>query len=417
MKVNNSIERKVFLIFGSFAIMLSLLYSAVCIMVAYAVEDAALQRVVALEAAYLEKSFQLNGKTVSPRVDYMTLYEQVKDAPQAVVSALTQRPETREIFTDFGVHYHIQYLQVDRPEQPLLVAEVTSLLVVTNVSDEILLLLIGILILGLILSIFLAYLIARRTSKPVQTLTSEVMAQQIEDTPLSLSSVDSQDEIGYLARTIQNSFNNLKNALKRELEFTRDVSHELRTPLTVMKNTLALGQQRSWEDQDVEQMTVSVTKMDQTVRTLLTLARAESLQAETLFLRPLVEKSILDIHHKLDDKNFEINLDISDHFQISANPQLTELLINNLIENAIEHASRPVLIIRLKNLHLVFENPTDKAIPQNVVEPNIKGSKSEGIGQGLYLVSRIIESLNWSFEIESGNDNFIFSIRMADSDK
>jgi len=74
--------------------------------------------------------------------------------------------------------------------------------------------LLAVLILGLILSTCLAYLVARRTTKPVQTLTSEVMAQQIQEGPLSLSSVDSHDEIGYLARTIQNSFNNLKSTLK-----------------------------------------------------------------------------------------------------------------------------------------------------------------------------------------------------------
>ncbi|MBT7952697.1 MAG: HAMP domain-containing histidine kinase [Gammaproteobacteria bacterium] len=417
MKINNSIERKVFLIFGSFALMLSLLYSVVCILVAYVVEDTVLERVVALEAGYLERSYQVTGDITTPRVDYMSIYTRADEAPEAVVLALANRPTTREVFTDSGVHYHIQYLQINSPERPLLVAEVTPLLVVTNVPNDILFLLAAVLILGLVLSICLAYLVARRTTKPVQTLAGEVMAQQVQNDPLSLSSAQSHDEIGYLALTIQNSFNKLKSALKRESEFTRDVSHELRTPLTVMKNTLALGQQRPWTDEDLDQLNASVIKMDQTVSTLLTLARAESLQAETLLLRPLLENTILGIHHKLDAGNFEINLEIPDHFQISANPQLMNLLIRNLIENAIEHASQPVLTIRLENHQLIFANPADKSVSQNVVQPNIKGSNSEGIGQGLYLVSRIIESLNWSFKIESENESFSFSIRLSNPGK
>ena len=417
MKINNSIERKVFLIFGSFALLLSLLYSAVCILVAYVVEDTVLERVVALEAGYLEKSYQLTGEIIAPRVDYMSVYTQINEAPKAVVLALANSPKSREVFTESDVHYHIQYLQIDTLEQPLLVAEVTPLLVVTNVSNEILFLFIVALILGLILSTCLAYLVARRTTKPVQSLAGEVMAQQIQNDPLSLSSAHSQDEIGYLARTIQNSFNNLKSALKREGEFTRDVSHELRTPLTVMKNTLALGQQRPWTDEDVNQMNASVAKMDQTVSTLLTLARAESLQADTLLLRPLLENTILELHHKLNILHFDISLEVSDHFKITANPQLADLLIGNLIENAIEHASRPVLTIRLENHQLIFENPTDKPVAQNVVEPNIKRPNSEGFGQGLYLVSRIIEALKWNFKIESNDGNFNFLITFPDAEK
>ncbi len=410
MQISKSIEHRVFLIFGSFALVLSLIYSGTSILIAYVVEDALLDKIVAIEAEFIQRNYQSTGTLVSPRVDYMSLYAAVDQAPLPVKQALLKTPKANEVFTDSNVHYHIQYLDIDVQKKPLLVAEVTPLLIVTNVSGDIFLLMILVLVLGLVLSLCLAYAIARRTTKPIKVLAGEVMTQRQQDDPLVLSSTRAEDEIGYLARTIENTLNNLKSAVLRESEFTRDVSHELRTPLTVIKNTLALGKQRDWTQDDVYQLNNSANKMDKTVTILLALARAESVELETFPLRPLLEECILSQHHRTSDLKFNIELDLPDQFEVLANPQLVTLLANNLIENAIEHASRPELTIRLLDEQLLFENPTDRNIEENIIEPQVKDPASPGLGQGLFLVSRIIGALKWEFKIASREHNYCFLI-------
>lgn len=85
-------------------------------------------------------------------------------------------------------------------------------------------------------------------------------------------------------------------------------------------------------------------------------------------------------------------------------------MINNLILNAITHASQPVLHIRLDKETLVFENPSDTPVHDDPTQPKVKQSQSEGFGQGLFLVRRVLETLNWEYKVRSDGGYFRFSI-------
>jgi signal transduction histidine kinase len=93
------------------------------------------------------------------------------------------------------------------------------------------------------LSILLAYVVEDEVEDEVleKLLAQQVIAQQTQTAPLNLTAFESTDEIGFLARTIENSTRELKISIKRESDFNPDVSHKLRTPLTVLNNSLTLA--------------------------------------------------------------------------------------------------------------------------------------------------------------------------------
>ncbi len=414
MKISLSIQRRVFIIFGGFTLLLTLVYSATNVLIAYVVEDEVLEKVLAYEAQVIERTFQREGRIIQPRVDYMTLYLEPEKAPAEIAKAYENNTLTSEVFTEDKVHYHIQFLYFDENNSAILVAEVTPFLTVSNASDEILILFFTVSIIALFLSIWFAYQIASKTTKPISTLANEVMLQQYEKEPMTFSANKTSDEIGYLAHTIEVAINDLKMLAKRESDFNRDVSHELRTPLTVLNNTLSLAEKRSLSKAEVTELQKSAAQMNYIVTTLLALARSESIAGETISLRSLLEDCILSLHTKLARKKLNINLDVSDVFKLKVNKQLMTLLISNLIENAIQYTSGVNILIRLHDQQLFIENEIVATISQEkmdrLTEKNVKQIDSIGFGQGLYLVKRIIERLGWHFKIASNNTHFQFVI-------
>ncbi|MEP2538929.1 MAG: HAMP domain-containing sensor histidine kinase, partial [Kangiellaceae bacterium] len=208
------------------------------------------------------------------------------------------------------------------------------------------------------------------------------------------------------------ALSDLNASLQRESDFNRDVSHELRTPLTVINNTLALSKQRGLNPIDQQQLCDSADKITRIVKTLLALARSETLPLETLNLRAIIEDSVLLFEQQLSANEFEVHLNIPEQVAIEGNPELILLLSNNLIENALSYATDKLLTITLSGTQLSFANKGFTSLIANaeaIVQPNIKQQDSSGIGQGLYLVNRIANRLRWKMSINTEGNNYLVS--------
>ena len=413
MKFQRSIKHKTVILFASFTFLLALIYSMFTFLFAYIVEDEVIDNLLAKETAYLTQRFAQTGEFPVSRLDFMQHYPNTEALPDFIEKVLNEHPDATEVFTQGRDHFHISRLNlggrntvVNSDFDSILVADVGDLLSVTNLSGDMMLLMAGVMCVVMLLAIWLAYRIASFATKPILQLTHELLAQQNSDQSLSLSSKNDTDELGYLAGVIETSLNNLNAALQRESDFTRDVSHELRTPLTVLKNTLALIEQRSWQPEDKNRLEHSATQMQSTLSILLALARQESLETATLPIRPIFETCILALHQKLKDKGFTVNLDIHEDCLVVGNHSLIVLLVNNLIENAIHHASNASLSISRQDKSFVFENKHLKEVQCDLTEVNVKAPESQGFGQGLYLVRRIATCLNWQLRVETLGQSF-----------
>ncbi|WP_444906521.1 sensor histidine kinase [Microbulbifer sp. SSSA008] len=401
MRETSNLQRKVFAIFGSFTLLLCLVFFAICMMVAYVVEDHLLDNLLAGEVRYLEQQARLTNTTPEPRLPYLTLYTESKIIPAELRTALPSYAEKAEWFSDTEHHFHLRRVHFPDNHSAVLVAEVSELLTVTRQSSKLLWLFASACILTLLLALYCAYRISRKTIAPVVTLAKAVQQQRNCDSQISLPYNNEQDEIGYLASTLQDTLNQLKLTLRRETEFTRDTSHELRTGLTILKSTLALSQNREMTLAEKNELLETVTGMEKTVKTLLALARSESLQSEDIPLCALLEERLLAQHQLIVQKHFNVDLKLGHKVRVLANRHLVSLLFDNLVSNALQHATSPELVITYKGDTLFFENATDNQLDlKTSLLPGQKREGSDGIGQGLFLAKRICEALNWTISIQ-----------------
>jgi heavy metal sensor kinase len=98
---------------------------------------------------------------------------------------------------------------------------------------------------GLVLCSGVSYLLARKALAPVEQLrrmTREITAEKL-DRRLTIANAD--DELGRLARTINEMIGRLERSFAEIRRFTADASHELRTPLTAIRTETEVALNKS----------------------------------------------------------------------------------------------------------------------------------------------------------------------------
>ncbi|MCK7599019.1 HAMP domain-containing histidine kinase [Microbulbifer sp. CAU 1566] len=413
------LKRKVLTLFGGFTLLLCLIYSSIGVIAAYVIEDQLIDNLINSEIDYIEQHFREHGELPSPRLPQFTLYTSPAKTPPEFVAALGGERRRAELFVTGQEHYHLRELT---PETgAILASEVGNLLTVSSQSGRLVWTLIATFLCTTALALWLAHRLITSTVRPILSLARELESQAVNTPSLALTTSNRNDEIGFLARTLERNLRELQQARQREAEFTRDVSHEFRTNLAVASNTISLCGNRGLNVSETQGLGAILANMNRTVTTLLALARSESFARKTFDLRPLLEGRLLARPEISLEDSFEVDLTLPATLPVTGNPHLTELLLDILLDNAIRYALQPKLTIFYSGDAIVFENPIRTTFEtETLFNAGVRGESSrensEGIGQGLYLASRILTAQQWHYAAECHNGTFSISISVF-SDK
>ncbi len=399
-----SVKQQTLVLLVSLTLGLAIAFSSLAVVTAFMVEDAVLSNLIDEQAALIKQHHKRYGEYPEISSNFLHVYASEDDVPTWAKKRIARTQMRGEIFTPDGTHYHYKKLVLDNNTKatPVLLAEVSRLLAVTNQPD-IFALFIFMFLIAIALAVWLAITFSQRIVQPVLTLTSAVKLNETTSANIPMPKLDF--ELGYLADALQSRFSQLDQLLEREKSFANNVSHELRTPLTVLKNSCALIEQRGFKNGDLLGIKSSCEQMAHIVDVLLALARAESMELQPCNATLVLEQVILRCE-TLPRENFQVHFAVPGDLILLANPRLLELLFFNLLRNAAEHASEPELTISIADNTLLFENSMAIEPPLEVTSTGTKAIDSQGIGQGLYLVARIIERFGWQLDVQTANKKF-----------
>ena len=265
----------------------------------------------------------------------------------------------------------------------------------------------------------------RRLSKSVWKPFRETLDQ------LKTFSLNNQTKIEF-SKTDVSEFDELNQSLtkliehnvsvyKTQKEFTENASHELQTPLAILKNKLDILLQNQdlteKQYQIAEEMNRALSRSSRINKNLLLLAKIDNKQfdSETFHLDEVLNQSLEILQEHFEQKNISVNTEISDNVKVNGNIGLTEVLINNLILNAIRHTSiNGSILIRLSQSEFEVSNSgTDKLNGDLLFKRFSRFSKdNNGSGLGLAIVQEICKSQNWTIDYRFENNNHIFSIKL-----
>ncbi len=206
--------------------------------------------------------------------------------------------------------------------------------------------------LALVLSLAGGRIMARRSLRPVQTLTET--ARRIDGQRLSqrVPLAGTGDELDLLAETINRMLDRIQDHVRQVRQFTADASHELRTPLAALRGAaeVALSHERSVAELRTV-LVESVEEYDRLARIaedLLLLARADAgqdiLRRERVRLDQAVA-DVVDLYRPLaEEAGVELTFEQGPHIWIAGDRGRLRQLAGNLIDNAIKYSppGRPV---------------------------------------------------------------------------
>jgi two-component system, OmpR family, sensor histidine kinase MtrB len=219
----------------------------------------------------------------------------------------------------------------------------------------------GIVLLGLLAAI--ALLVARQIVLPVRS-ASRIAERFAEGHLTERMPVRGEDDMARLAV----SFNDMAESLSRQItqleefgnlqrRFTSDVSHELRTPLTTVRMAADLIHDHS-EDLDpalrrsTELMVNELDRFETLLADLLEISRHDAgvaeLAVEAVDLRSTVQSALDNVGHLAADAGVQLDVDVpTDGVIAEVDPRRVERILRNLIANAIDHAERKSVEIRM----------------------------------------------------------------------
>jgi len=267
----------------------------------------------------------------------------------------------------------------------------------------------------------LIYVSIRHGLKPLQRVANDISQRNSEQ----LHHLDNKDiplEIKSLVDTLNNLFQRLNQTFENERRFTADAAHELRTPLAGLKIQAQLAlqnQNNELRSQALQNILTGVDQAHHLVEQLLTLARIDgnqTLEMKTVDLKEISEKIIKMLISQAIDKQQDLGLLIlTSQTQIQGNPEALEILLRNLVDNALrytpENGEITISIERLETKQLCLKvKDNGIGVSQDKIEKlferfyrgehqHIKGS-----GLGLSIVKRItqLHHLKLNFESNAG---------------
>jgi heavy metal sensor kinase len=261
------------------------------------------------------------------------------------------------------------------------------------------------------------YRMARRALQPLETMASRADTITASDLGHRLPVENPNDELGHMARVLNDLLQRLQNSFEILKRFTADASHELRTPLSSIRSVGEVSLQRLRTPEEyrdtIGSMLEEVTRLTEMVDGLLSISRADAGQValhRTRFSAVDLAREVVALLGLLaEEKGQQIQIEGDEQLCVNADRLVLQRGLANIVENAIKHgpsASRISIVVgRIESYIDISVEDRGDTIPEDLREKiferffRIDASRSrEAGGSGLGLAIA-----KWAIEVNGGS--------------
>lgn len=277
-------------------------------------------------------------------------------------------------------------------------------------------------IIAVILASIIGFLISRKLSAPIGTITAT--ARQIRNGDLSArTGLKGSDELGQLGETFDDMATSLEKDIKHERRLTSDVAHELRTPLMAMQATVEAMQDGVYptDAEHLEVVAAEVRRLSRLVGAMLQLSRLENgktpFRPEEADLVWLVKSLVTSQEQLFEDKGLQLRFADETPIQTliaDVDPDLIRQAVVNLMSNAMRYTpSGGWVLVAITQDHadaLISVSDTGIGIAKEDLPRTFsrfwrsdasREMESGGLGVGLAVTKEIIDRHNGTITVES----------------
>lgn len=229
---------------------------------------------------------------------------------------------------------------------------------------------------------------------------------------LSLQNSDIK-EFDKLNEVVNKMVSKINADYENSKNFGEDISHEMQTPLAIIKSRLDIIRQQNNLDKDsissISVISNAVSRLSNLNKSLLLLTKIRNDQFQeitTINISQKIADFLEDIEELIEAKGLIVTNE-SDNVVLDIDENLSDILISNLLVNAIRHNINGGFIkIRLTVEKLVIENscPSNEN-KENLFDRMVSNKSKDSTGLGLNLVKSICDKngfkISYSFPSDS----------------
>lgn len=185
-------------------------------------------------------------------------------------------------------------------------------------------------------------------------------------------------------------------------EFTENASHEIQTPLSIVLLNLEEVLQQDLNSETFQKVVSSINaikRLSSLNQSLILLTKIENRQfkaEQVIILNDIVRRKISEFEPFFETKKLKVELHSDQDFKLIINEQLAELLIGNLLTNAVNHniqGGRIHISIQENKLE-IYNTGEENSLTDNTIFNRFAKSNSKSFGLGLAIVKNICETYN-----------------------
>lgn len=203
--------------------------------------------------------------------------------------------------------------------------------------------------------------------------------------------------------------------------FAENASHELQTPLSIIQSKLEMLQQsKTLKDEHhtaIEEIFKALSRVSRINKNLLLLTRIENsqfMEEEQVDLSSITLNEIANFTQFSEDKQMQLTTNVIPAFFVNANKMLVEILVQNLLTNAIRHSGRGgALSVYLDDNQLEISNTGSSPLKADQLFKRFAKASTQtpGTGLGLSLVKQICNRYGWQVSYSYSEGKHFFSVR------
>lgn len=240
--------------------------------------------------------------------------------------------------------------------------------------------------------------------------------------------VPEDNEFGFLANSLNEMASSLEAIEENRKSFISNVSHELRTPMTtiggfvdgILDGTIPKEKHKYY----LRIVSEEIDRLARLVKSMLNISKYEAgemeMTKETFDLMPLLVKVLLMFEQRIDEKHVEIRGIKHGRFMVSADSDLMQQVLYNLVENAVKFVNDGGYIefafenrdgssvIRIRNSGEGLKaNEISKVFDRFYKADASRGIDKTGVGLGLSIVRSIIKLHDGKILVRSEPNSFV----------
>lgn len=210
------------------------------------------------------------------------------------------------------------------------------------------------------------------------------------------------EEFDRLNMVLYNLTGKLKSDYLSLKEFTENASHEIQTPLSIVLLNLEEVLQQDITAETFQKVVSSInaikrlSTLNQSLVLLTKIGNHQFKANKTIIMNDIIKDKLQEFSTLFETKNLKVEFKTENEFVIKMNEQLAELLVNNLLSNAVNHNfidGSIQISISEKELKICNTGEPNLLTNETIFNRFEKGN-SKSYGLGLAIVKNICSTHN-----------------------